>query len=71
MNIAGPNLYKVVYKFNSDKLKDQEFQKFVVAYSDKEASAIVGDGVVKVNLVDNDISLAIPDQYIKPQGRQL
>ena len=40
MNIAGPNLYKVVYKFNNDKLKDHEFQKFVVAYSEKEASVL-------------------------------
>jgi len=71
MNIAGQNLYRVTYRFNNDKLKDQEFAKLVVAYSDKEASAIVGDGVVKVNLIDSDISMTIPDQYIKMQGRQL
>lgn len=70
MFLAGPNLYKV--SFRIDKIKDVEFQRLVVAHSDKEAVAHVGEGVVKVMLVDSDISMTIPDQYLKPhKGEQL
>lgn len=63
MEIAGQNLYRVYYKI--DKIKDMDFQKMVVAYSDKEAIANVKHQVLKVTLVDTDISLVIPNQYLK------
>lgn len=70
MNIAGQNLYRVTYRINHSKLKDQEFQKLVVAFSEKEAAAIIGPDVATVSLVEQDISLHIPDQYL-PQGRKI
>lgn len=65
MVIAGPNLYRVTYRILHSKLKDQEFQKLVVAHSAKEATAFIGEGVTAVTLVEEDISLIVPDQYIK------
>lgn len=61
MNLAGQNLYRVYYRV--EYVKDQEFQKLVVAFSEGEARSYVDD-IVKVQLVESDISMIIPDQYV-------
>ncbi len=62
MQTAGQNLYRVLYRM--DRVKDIEFQKLVVAHSEKEALSYV-DGSIKVSLVESDISLVIPEHYLK------
>ena len=62
MNIAGHNLYRVLFRIEG--IKDQDFSKLVVAFSEKEAVAYIGDGAMKVTLVETDISMVIPDQYL-------
>lgn len=68
MILAGQNLYRVTYKFkNNPKLKEVEFQRLVVAYSEKEAAANIGENVTLVAPLEQDISMYIPDQYLKGQ----
>lgn len=62
MQLVGQNLYKVLYRM--DKVRDIEFQKLVVAHSEKEALSYV-EGAVKVFLVDSDISMVVPEHYLK------
>ena len=67
MILAGQNLYRVVYRLKDVyKLKDEDFQKLAVAFSEKEALAYFKDvTVVKVSLVENDISMLVPDHYVQ------
>lgn len=66
MILAGQHLYKVSYKIlTSPKLKEVEFTRLVVAYSEKEAAAHIGKGVTMVSPMETDISLFIPDHYIR------
>lgn len=66
MLIAGPNLYRVNYRMDGDvKVREMEFTRLVVAYSEKEAAAHIGRGVTLIQPIESDVSLCIPDQYIK------
>ncbi len=65
MILAGHNLYRVNYKMAVSKVKEIEFTRLVVAYSEKEAAAHIGNGVTLVQPVESDISLYIPNQYLK------
>lgn len=62
MLVVGPNLYRVTYVM--EHVPDKEFTRLVVAYSEKEAAAHLGYGVRSVSLVDKDVSLCVPDQYL-------
>lgn len=65
MTIAGQTLYRVNYKFlGIASLKEKEFTKLVVAYSEKEAAAYIGNGVTLIQVIETDISMLIPDQYL-------
>lgn len=65
MKLSGQNVYRIKYKIK--EIKDVEFVKTVVAFSEKEAIAYMGqdDSVLQVSLVDSEITMIIPDQYIK------
>lgn len=66
MIIAGQNLYRVVYKMGIEKIKDMDFQRLVLAFSEKEAlSYFKEDLVVKISLVENDVSMLVPSQYLE------
>ena len=67
MVIAGPNLYRLVYTL--DYVKDMEFTRLVVAYSEKEAAAHIGSGVKSISLIEREISLCVPEQYLN-QGKR-
>lgn len=72
MILAGQTLYKVSYKLQgTPKLKEVEFTRLVVAYSEKEAAAHIGTGVTLVSPLETDISLYIPDNYIKNGEKHL
>ncbi len=65
MKLSGQNIYRVKYKIK--EVKDVEFSKVVIAFSEKEAVAYMGaeESVLQVSLVDSDITMVIPDQYLK------
>lgn len=58
--VVGPNLYRVLYRI---KHVDKEFQSLVFAHSEKEAMSYFSD-VVKVTLVESDVSAVVPQNYV-------
>lgn len=65
MVLAGQTLYRVNYKMlGIASLKEKEFTRLVVAHSEKEATAYIGNGVTLVQVIETDISMLIPDQYL-------
>lgn len=67
MLLHGQNLYRVTFKLNAGpKIKEVELTRLVVAYSEKEAAAAVGNNVITlVQPIEMDISLQIPNNYIR------
>lgn len=66
MRLCGQNLYRVTFKITGgQKVKELELSTLVVAYSEKEAIAQVGASTAVVQVLESDISLLIPNQYIK------
>lgn len=57
---AGKNLYRVQYK--ELYVHDLTFSRLVVAASATEACYLV-NGCLKVELVEEDISMWVPDKY--------
>jgi len=66
MILSGQNLYRVTFKISGNsKIKEVELTRLVVAYSEKEAAAHIGNNVVLIQPLEMDISLYIPNNYIK------
>lgn len=63
MELVGKNVYRVHYKL--DEVKDVELKKLVVAYSEKEAMANIRGKTIAVTLLDAEVNLVIPNQYLK------
>lgn len=59
--IAGLNLYECEYVMEA--LPDQTFQRLVVARDEAEVKLIVPRATA-IGLVQNDISMAIPTDYV-------
>lgn len=64
MNIKGLNIYRITYKISH--IRDLDFTKVVLAYSEREAAAYMAKDeiIFKISLIDSDTNLVIPDQYL-------
>lgn len=66
MKLSGPNLYRVYYRVTDLGAKDVEYNAIVVAHSEKEAESYLKDyTIVKTMLVDSNVTMVIPKQYLK------
>ena len=64
--LAGQNIYRVVYTYPH---VETEFEKLVVAKDQDEAIEIIGRAVTKyAQVVERDISMVIPDEYINDEA---
>lgn len=67
IRIAGPNLYRVLFKINGIETL---FQKLIVARSEKELMQMI-DNVLDIEIVETDISMWVPEQYASQDDRPL
>jgi hypothetical protein len=65
MVLAGESLYRVIYRCEG---AETEFARLVIAHSEKEAMAHI-KGSYSAELIERDISLLIPDQYLPEPAR--